>query len=139
MRMAGNFLILLVVGLFPGSYLLETGATNVEERPGVCPPPVGMALEACTDLCTVDADCHDLIRKCCKTGCNGMSCKVPNEKPGECPVVKESDTKDCADKKVCTSDSECADSHKCCNSSCDKYYCQTPEVLQTTASGAIVP
>lgn len=129
--MAGNILIQMVVGLFLGTYLQETRATNVAERPGVCPPIVGMALEACTDLCTVDEDCPDLTRKCCKTGCNGMSCKVPNEKPGECPVLKELGTKECAG-IVCTSDSECADSLKCCKSSCDASYCQTPEVLHTT-------
>ncbi|KAJ1109863.1 hypothetical protein NDU88_007220 [Pleurodeles waltl] len=122
----------MVVGLFLGTYPGETRATFEAERPGVCPPIIGMVLEACSDLCKVDADCPDTIRKCCKTGCNGMSCKVPNEKPGECPVVKEAGTEDCADKKLCTSDSACAESLKCCTSSCGGYHCQTPEGSHTT-------
>jgi hypothetical protein len=44
------------------------------QKPGLCPPPVGVGI--CAITCLSDLQCLG-IRKCCRNACGGTSCMHP--------------------------------------------------------------
>ncbi|XP_029455336.1 WAP four-disulfide core domain protein 18-like isoform X2 [Rhinatrema bivittatum] len=105
--------------------LLADSYPATEEHPGVCPIPKDMALGNCDERCKSDSDCAKHM-KCCKTGCDGLLCQLPNDKPGLCPAAVDAEL--CPRVNQCISDSECQGTLKCCSSGCPKLSCQ--EVTQ---------
>ncbi|KAM4652024.1 uncharacterized protein O3C94_014355 [Discoglossus pictus] len=93
-------------------------------KPGNCPKVSPFDLELCSKSCQSDGNCEG-NQKCCPTSCDGLQCKVPDDKPGYCPP--ESSVTACDAQTTCSVDSKCKGSLKCCPSSCGSFYCQVPQ------------
>ncbi|XP_020662660.3 waprin-Phi1 isoform X1 [Pogona vitticeps] len=123
--------LLSLVGLLVfGTQLLSTSgqnATAATEKAGTCPGNTRGETKSgnCTEECQSDASCTE-NQKCCPTGC-GMSCQVPDEKPGSCPSVMLGGIPQlgiCLE--MCQSDTQCKGTWKCCRNGCGKNICMEP-------------
>ncbi|MEE6525436.1 hypothetical protein FKM82_025433 [Ascaphus truei] len=81
------------------------------------------ALGKCGIGCGSDGECAGNL-KCCKTGCDGIHCQVPDDKQGSCPETLEGQP--CDNAIHCTSDSKCETDLKCCKTGCGGFSCQAP-------------
>ncbi|KAM4721706.1 waprin-Thr1-like [Rhinophrynus dorsalis] len=129
MKTAIYFLVALLVELISaqGSTTSGTG-----EKPGVCPVVPQLSLGRCNAICQTDSECGDNL-KCCKTGCDGLQCKMPDEKPGVCPEISNVTT--CENKPPCSSDTNCERDLKCCSNGCGGFSCQLPrEIKENTTT-----
>ncbi|OCT85700.1 WAP four-disulfide core domain protein 2 [Xenopus laevis] len=106
----------------------ESTNTTVTQRdkPGVC-PDTNLSLGICGKECKTDMDCGNNL-KCCKTGCDGLQCQEPDEKPGSCP--KPSNETVCVTTADCRADSKCEGQQKCCPTGCGGYTCHLPIELK---------
>ncbi|XP_071983423.1 WAP four-disulfide core domain protein 18-like [Engystomops pustulosus] len=120
--------LLLLLGLtcVHGDNVTQTPmTTTVLVKPGKCPEPEEMSLGACFNVCNNDSTCRG-IRKCCKTSCLGLQCKIPEEKPGSCPPPESVNGTISDPIVVCTSDSKCEETLKCCPTASGELTCQKP-------------
>ncbi|MEE6516177.1 hypothetical protein FKM82_025425, partial [Ascaphus truei] len=95
-------------------------AVPLAEKPGSCPPLSMFALGKCGIGCGSDGECAGNL-KCCKTGCDGTQCQVPDDKPGSCPRVKRDQP---CDRRIrCRTDRYCDADLKCCRTKCGGSSC----------------
>ncbi|XP_060119859.1 waprin-Phi1-like [Heteronotia binoei] len=120
-------LLLFFVGLlFFATQLPGTSGHNVTEKAGTCPKKEAVTPSGnCTEECQSDASCKE-NQKCCPAGC-GMSCQVPDDKPGSCPKFTSGISSLGFCRNKCMKDSECEDDTKCCQNGCGKRSCLSPE------------
>ncbi|KAG8436122.1 hypothetical protein GDO86_007291 [Hymenochirus boettgeri] len=107
--------------------LMELVSLTLADKPGICPEVTLLSLGICDDGCKTDSDCESNM-KCCKTGCDGLQCQVPDEKPGLCP--QPSNATICGNQVSCKSDSKCDKNLKCCPTGCGSFSCLSPIVSE---------
>ncbi|KAJ7330750.1 hypothetical protein OS493_021679 [Desmophyllum pertusum] len=99
---------------------------SAKGRANVCPSMMSYGSGAGTmqrqsiPACRNDSDCSD-PKVCCKNNYGGRGCvdpKMPDIKPGKCPVIPKSINYTCPSK--CKSDTDCRGDMKCCGMGCGK-------------------
>ncbi|XP_078349977.1 uncharacterized protein LOC144634818 [Oculina patagonica] len=94
-------------------------------RANVCPSVMSYGAGGAQNRprpCRNDRDCSD-SKVCCQTNLRGRRCvdpppKMPDVKPGKCPVVPKSVNYTCTSK--CKTDADCSGDMKCCAIGCGK-------------------
>ncbi|XP_063533520.1 WAP four-disulfide core domain protein 2-like [Cydia strobilella] len=98
-------------------------------RGGSCPPT--LSVDVCDGLCSTANPCVNATQLCCPTDCGGSMCvdavtkRIFEDvvKPGRCP---ENPGGVWVCSHMCTSDSDCPRSLKCCANRCGAFTCQKP-------------
>ncbi|KAF4525955.1 hypothetical protein B566_EDAN000746 [Ephemera danica] len=122
----------MLVKMFFIMTILIVGCSHVGGKTGACPPMDPNEVGSCGYMCVRDSKCSG-DRLCCNTNCErgGRRCELPDyslvKKPGRCPRGPRNAT--CA--QLCRHDGDCANTTKCCKTSCGTT-CQAPDNSTST-------